>query len=172
MIQDFDGHRPQIHPTAWVHPTAVLIGEVVLHERVTVWPTVVLRGDMGLVEIGEDSNVQDGTIAHDTADFSETRVGRRCTIGHRVVLHGCHIEDDCLIGMGSVVLDNVTIGHHSLIAAGSLLTPGTVIPPHSLVMGSPGKVRREVGERELGMIEDGWRSYARKLAKWKAGAGG
>lgn len=167
MIESFDGHTPEIHETAWVHPGAYLIGEVIVGPRVTIWPTVVLRGDMGVVAIGADSNIQDGTICHDTDDLSETRVGERVTVGHRVVLHGCQIEDDCLIGMGAVVMDNVVVGAGSLIGAGTLLPPGKVIPPGSLVMGSPGRVIRPVGEKERKMIAHGWKSYAKKLAIWK-----
>lgn len=172
MVESFDGHRPQVHPEAWVHPSAVLIGQVVVSARASVWPLAVLRGDMGLIAIGEDTNVQDGTVCHDTADLSETRVGARCTIGHRVVLHGCVIEDDCLIGMGSVVMDNARVGAGSLVAAGALLPPGLIVPPGSFVLGAPARVVRPAGPKERAMIENGWRSYARKVERWKAGAGG
>lgn len=169
MIEMFDGHRPRVHPDAWVHASAVLIGQVTVAARASIWPTVVLRGDMGLIAIGEDTNVQDGTVCHDTADHSETRVGARCTIGHRVVLHGCVIEDDVLVGMGSIVLDNARVGAGSLVAAGSLITPGLVVPPGSFVRGAPAVVVRPVGPREQAMIANGWRSYAQKVERWKAG---
>lgn len=172
VIQRYEDHVPSVHPDAWVHETAVLIGQVELAARSSVWPTSVLRGDMGLVRIGEDTNIQDGTVCHDTTNWSETLVGARCTVGHRVVLHGCIIEDDVLVGMGSIVMDNVRIGAGSLIGAGTLLTPGKEIPPGSVVLGWPGKVVRQVGEKERAMIDDGWRSYARKLATWKAGRAG
>lgn len=172
MIQRYEDHVPVVDPTAWVHESAVLIGQVELAARVSIWPTAVLRGDMGLVRIGEDTNIQDGTICHDTTDISETLVGARCTVGHRVVLHGCVIEDDVLVGMGSIVMDNVRVGSGSLIAAGTLLPPGKVIPPGSLVMGSPGRVVRPVGPRERAMVENGWRSYARKLSAWQSGKAG
>jgi len=172
MLQSYEGFQPVVHSTAWVHDMAVLIGEVEVGARASVWPCCVLRGDMGPVRIGEDTNIQDGTICHDTTDLSETVVGARVTVGHRVVLHGCQIEDDCLIGMGSVVMDNVRIGAGSLVAAGSLLIPGRVIPPGSVVMGSPGRVVRRVGETERAMIANGWRSYAKKMAVWKAGRAG
>jgi carbonic anhydrase/acetyltransferase-like protein (isoleucine patch superfamily) len=164
--QPFDGHNPSVEPTAWVHEAAILIGEVEVRARASIWPTAVLRGDMGVVRIGEDTNIQDGTICHNTSGISETHVGARCTVGHRVVLHGCVVEDDCLIGMGAILMDNVRIGAGSLVAAGTLIPPNKVIPPGSLVMGSPGRVLRSVGQRERQMIDNGWRSYAKKLAIW------
>ena len=172
MIERYEQHVPKVDPTAWVHPSAVLIGEVELGPRVGVWPGCVLRGDMGLIRVGADSNVQDGTICHDTGDISETLVGERCTIGHRVVLHGCIVEDEVLVGMGSVVLDNARIGTGSLVAAGTLLTPNVVIPPNSVVMGSPGRVVRSVGPRERAMIDNAWKTYVKKLESWKAGRSG
>jgi carbonic anhydrase/acetyltransferase-like protein (isoleucine patch superfamily) len=164
MIEGFDGRTPVIDPGAWVHPSAVVIGEVVLHRGVSVWPTAVLRGDMGLIELGEDTNLQDGAICHDTTDRSITRVGRRVTIGHRAILHGCIVGDDCLIGMGAIVMDNVEVGDGSLVAAGTLLPPGKKIPPGSFVRGSPGRVERPVNDRDREMIDFGWKSYREKLA--------
>lgn len=133
-------HFPTIHPEAWVDRSAVVIGEVELRRQVSIWPTCVLRGDQGLIFIDEESNIQDGTIIHSTGGLSTTHVGKRCTIGHRVLLHGCTIEDDCLIGMGAIILDNVTIGSGSIVGAGALVTANTVIPPNSMVLGMPAKV--------------------------------
>ena len=172
MIERYKDHVPVVHPEAWVHETAVLIGQVELAAGASVWPTAVLRGDMGRVVIGENTNIQDGTVCHDTTDISETFVGARCTVGHRVILHGCIVEDDVLVGMGSILMDNVRVGEGSLIGAGTLLTPGKVIPPGSVVMGWPGRVVRPVGEMERKMIAGGWRSYAAKLAAWKSGLAG
>jgi gamma-carbonic anhydrase len=169
VIEAFDGKAPVVHPRAWVHPSAVVIGEVVLAEGVSVWPTSVLRGDMGPIRIGRDSNIQDGSVCHDTTDWSETMVGERVTVGHRVVLHGCTIGDDCLVGMGSVVLDRAVIGAGSFVAAGSLVTPGTIVPPGSFLRGSPAKVVREVSDRDREMIATGWRTYREKLALWLRG---
>jgi carbonic anhydrase/acetyltransferase-like protein (isoleucine patch superfamily) len=169
MIEPFDGEAPVIHPDAWVHPSAVVIGQVVLRRGASVWPTAVLRGDMGLVEIGEDTNVQDGAVCHDTTDRSVTRVGDRVTIGHRAILHGCVIGDDCLIGMGAIVMDNVEVGAGSLVAAGTLLPPGKKIPPGSFVRGSPGRVERPVTARDREMIDFGWKSYRDKLAIHRRG---
>ena len=169
MLEPYNGMQPRLHPGSWAHQSAVLIGEVVLAPGASVWPTAVLRGDMGPIRIGVDSNIQDGTVCHDTTDRSETVVGARCTVGHRVVLHGCVVHDDCLIGMGAVVMDNVIVGAGSFVAAGSLIPPGKMIPPGSFVLGSPGRVLRPVGDKEREMIEFGWRSYAAKLAFWLGG---
>lgn len=168
MIQPFGGYTPRLEPGSWAHESAVLIGDVHLATGASVWPTSVLRGDMGPVRIGRDSNVQDGTICHDTTDRSETVVGERVTIGHRVVLHGCRIEDECLIGMGAIVMDNVVVGRGSFVAAGALVPPGRIIAPGSFVVGLPAKVVRPVGPSEVEMIDQGWRSYAAKLEGWLA----
>lgn len=166
MIQPFEGHTPVLEPGSWAHESAVLIGDVCLAPGASVWPTSVLRGDMGPVRVGRHSNIQDGTICHDTTDLSETIVGERVTVGHRVILHGCRIEDECLIGMGAIVMDNVVVGRGSFVAAGALVPPGRVIPPGSFVLGFPGRVLRQVGPAEREMIDHGWRSYAAKLEKW------
>jgi carbonic anhydrase/acetyltransferase-like protein (isoleucine patch superfamily) len=166
MVQEFDGFTPILRPGAWAHDSAVLIGEVVLEPGVSVWPGAVLRGDMGPIRIGRDSNLQDGTICHDTTDQSRTLVGERVTVGHRVVLHGCTVGDDCLVGMGSILMDNVEIGAGSFVAAGTLLPPGRVVPPGSFVLGSPGRVVRGVSEREVEQIRHGWMSYREKLHRW------
>lgn len=168
MLQEFGGHRPRLHPTAWAHEGAWLIGDVELGEEATVWPGAVLRGDMGPIRIGARSNVQDGAICHDTTGRSETLVGERVTIGHRAVLHGCVVEDECLVGMGAIVLDNARIGRGSLIGAGAVVPPGRIVPPGSLVLGTPGRVVRPVGEAERAMIEEGWRTYAEMAHRWRA----
>lgn len=139
---------PKIHPTAFVHPSAVLIEDVTLAEEVSVWPTAVLRGDMGFIHVGARSNFQDGAVAHATLGTSNTTIGDECTIGHRAVLHGCSIGNHCLVGMGSIVLDNADIGEWSFIAAGSLITPGKKYEPGSFLMGSPARRIRAVKDSE------------------------
>ncbi len=166
MIEAFDGRVPVIEEGAWVHPSAVVIGDVHLAAGSSVWPTAVLRGDMGPVRVGRDSNLQDGVICHDTTDLSETLVGERVTVGHGAILHGCRIEDDCLIGMGAIVMDNVRVGTGSFVAAGALVPPGREIPPRSFVLGAPARVLRPAGPAEEEAIALGWRSYARKLGAW------
>jgi carbonic anhydrase/acetyltransferase-like protein (isoleucine patch superfamily) len=166
MVEEYGGSVPRLGTGAWAHSTAVLIGDVVIGPRASVWPVAVLRGDMGPIRIGADSNVQDGTICHDTTDRSETVVGDRVTIGHRAILHGCRIGDDCLIGMGSIVMDNVVIGAGSFVAAGTLLTPGKVFPPGSFVLGSPGRVLRPVNDKEREAIAYSWEHYRGRAASW------
>jgi len=168
MLQAVGTLRPTLAEGAWVHEGAWVMGDVRLGRNASVWPTAVLRGDMGPILIGDDSNVQDGSVLHDTTDVSVTQLGDRVTIGHKVILHGCQVEDDCLIGMGAIVMDNARIGRGSLVAAGSLVPPNKIIPPGSLVMGSPGRVVRPVGPKEVEMIAFAWRSYRDKLSLWRA----
>ncbi|MCC7109405.1 MAG: gamma carbonic anhydrase family protein [Deltaproteobacteria bacterium] len=159
-VHAIDGFTPTLHPEAFVHPDTTLIGHVTVGARSSVWPGVVLRGDMrSRIVIGDESSIQDGTVAHLTEDLSETVVGHRCTVGHRVILHGCIVEDECLIGMGAILLDNARIGTGSLVGAGALVTGGTIVPPGSLVVGSPAKVLRPVGDKERKLIDKGWRNY-------------
>jgi carbonic anhydrase/acetyltransferase-like protein (isoleucine patch superfamily) len=162
-----------VDPTAWIHPSAVLMGDVTLSARVSVWPTVVLRGDQGEIVVGEDSNLQDGTIAHATGGFSTVRVGARVTVGHRVILHGCQVGDDVLVGMGSILLDNCVIEPWCLIAAGALVPVGARIPSGSVVMGNPGRVVRQFTDRDRAMIEGGVAAYRMLAERWAAeGVGG
>lgn len=158
--EPFQSWSPVIHPAAWVHPSAQVLGEVLLDEGVSVWPTTVLRGDCGAIRVGARSNVQDGTVAHATRGVSSTSVGVECTIGHRVILHGCTVGSHCLIGMGSTLLDTCEVGDFSFVAAGALLTPGKKFEPRSFIMGSPAKRVREVSAKELEMIDHAWRVYA------------
>lgn len=167
MLQTFNGHTPEVHDTAWVHDGAWVIGEVRLGEQVSIWPTAVLRGDMGPIVVGDQSNIQDGTVCHNTGGWSETHIGKRVTVGHKVILHGCRVEDDCLIGMGAIVMDTVVVGAGSVVGAGALITAGKIIPPNSLVLGSPAKVVREVTQRERQMITLGWQEYVTKMAMWQ-----
>jgi len=140
--------KPQIDPTAYVAEQAVVIGDVRLAARTSVWPTAVLRGDINFIEIGEGSNVQDGSIVH-LADDLPVRVGKLVTIGHRAILHACTVEDECLIGMGATILDGAVIGKGSMVGAHALVTKGAHIPPGSLVMGMPAKVVRALRPEEI-----------------------
>ncbi|MBM3767066.1 MAG: gamma carbonic anhydrase family protein [Acidobacteria bacterium] len=148
MIRPFKGTTPKIAPSAWIDPTSVVIGDVTIGERSSVWPNAVLRGDVNKITIGEESNVQDGSVLHVEHALFELNIGNRVTVGHSVVLHGCVVEDDCLIGIGAIVLNGARIGAGSVIAAGALVPEGMQIPPGSLAMGVPAKVRREVSEEE------------------------
>jgi carbonic anhydrase/acetyltransferase-like protein (isoleucine patch superfamily) len=171
MIHDFDGKSPQIHADAFVHPDATVLGDATVHAGASIWPGTVLRADMGKIVIGADSSIQDGTIVHLTEGWSETHVGERVTVGHRVILHGCIVEDDCLIGMGSILLDTCRIGKGSLVAAGSLVPAGMEVPPGSFVRGSPAKVVGPVRDKDTAMIEGGWRAYADVSKRYKAQLG-
>jgi carbonic anhydrase/acetyltransferase-like protein (isoleucine patch superfamily) len=149
---------PNIHPTAYVHPAAVVIGDVTLGARVSVWPTAVIRGDTDRIIIGPDTNVQDGTIVH--VDHGvPTTIGARVGIGHRVIVHGATIEDDVLIAMGAVLLNNVHVATGSIVGAGAVCTEGLRIPPNSLVLGVPGRIVRQTTDAERERIRATVESY-------------
>ena len=134
---------PTIHPTAFIHPRAVVLGDVTLGAHASVWPTAVLRGDSDRIVVGAETNVQDGSVLH--ADHGlPALVGARVAIGHRAIVHGAVVEDGCLIGMGSVVLNGARVGAGSIIGAGAVVTEGMQIPPGSLVLGVPARVVRHV----------------------------
>jgi len=136
---------PQLAPSAWVAPNATVIGDVRLAENVSIWWNAVLRGDTDTLTIGANTNIQDGSVLHADKGIPLT-LGRDITVGHMVMLHGCTIGDGCLIGIKSVVLNGAVIGKHCLIGANTLVPEGKVIPDRSLVMGSPGKVVREISD--------------------------
>ena len=159
MISSFNSIRPNIHSTAFIAEDAIVIGDVEIAEDASVWFGSIIRGDVNSIRIGARTNIQDGTIIHVSSKTHSTTLEDEITVGHRVTLHGCHVESGCLIGIGSILLDGVRIGHNSLIAAGSLLTPGTIIPPNSLVMGSPAKVKRALTDEELAYLDKSWRNY-------------
>lgn len=162
--------RVETHPQSWIAPGATLIGKVRLDAGANVWFGAVLRGDNELIHIGENSNVQDGTVMHTDMGYPMT-IGKNVTIGHNVMMHGCTVGDCSLIGINSVILNGAKIGKHCLIGANSLIPEGKVIPDGSLVMGSPGKVVRELTEAQKQMLEasaahyvENARRYARDLA--------
>lgn len=144
---------PRVHPTAYIDESAQVIGDVEIGEESSVWMAVVIRGDVHRIRIGRRSNIQDGTIVHVMKDAHAAIIGDNVTIGHAAVIHGCTIEDRCLIGMGAIVLNGARIGTGSIVAAGALVTEGTEIPPGSLVMGSPGKVKRTLGDEAVAEIQ-------------------
>lgn len=141
-----------IHPTAYVHEHAVIIGDVTLGARVSVWPTAVLRGDGDKITIGDDSNVQDGTVIH-VDEGLPTTIGNRVAIGHRAIVHGATVEDDCLIGMGAILLNGVHVGTGSLVGAGAVCREHMNIPPNSLVLGVPARVLRPTTDAERERIK-------------------
>ncbi|MBX9927865.1 MAG: gamma carbonic anhydrase family protein [Gemmatimonadaceae bacterium] len=145
-------------PSAFIHPSAVVIGDVHIGERASVWPTAVLRGDTDRITLGDESNVQDGAVIHVDAGVPCT-IGKRVTIGHRAVVHGAIIEDGALIGIGAIVLNGARVGAGSLIAAGAVVAEGMEIPPHSLVMGVPAKVRGPLTDAQRERVARGWENY-------------
>lgn len=160
--------EPHIDATAYVAPSAVVIGSVRLEPNSSVWFTAVLRGDNDWIEIGADSNVQDAVVIHTDEGFP-TRIGQRVTIGHRALLHSCTVGDDSLIGNGAMVLDRAVIGRHCVIAAGALVPPDAVIPDGSLVMGLPGKVVRATTEADISRLRRTAERYVEKARVFDAG---
>jgi carbonic anhydrase/acetyltransferase-like protein (isoleucine patch superfamily) len=157
--------RVQTDPDSWVAPNAVLIGKVKLEAGASVWFNAVLRGDNELIHIGENSNVQDGTVIH-TDMGSPLEVGKGVTIGHNAMLHGCTVGDYSLIGINSVILNGAKIGKYCIIGANSLIGEGKVIPDGSLVMGSPGKVVRELTEIQKKMLEASAAHYVQNARRY------
>ena len=144
-LYTFKKSVPRISPEAYIAPTAVIVGDVSIAAKASVWFNCVARGDVNAISIDEESNIQDLTMLHADQEAALT-IGKRVTVGHSCVVHGCTIEDDCLIGMGAVVMNGAVIGRGSIVAAGAVVTEKTEIPPLSLVTGTPGKVKRTFGE--------------------------
>lgn len=167
MIIEFEGKTPQLAPTVWVAEGAKVIGDVVMGEESTVWFNTVIRGDIYPIRIGRRTNIQDLCMIHVTGGRAATTLGDEITVGHHVVLHGCTIGDRCLIGMGSVILDGAEIGSNCLVAAQSLVPPGFKCGPNKVIMGTPAKVVREVGEKELAMIEEGQNHYVEYARRFR-----
>jgi carbonic anhydrase/acetyltransferase-like protein (isoleucine patch superfamily) len=159
MLRPYKGITPRVHPTAYVD----IIGDVEIGEASSIWMNAVLRGDVNSIRIGARSNVQDGTVVHVMNATHPTAIGDDVTIGHGAIVHGCTVRDRILIGMGAILLNGVIVGADSIVAAGTLLTEGTEIPPRSLVMGSPGKVRRQLSDEDLASI----RTYAERYVEYR-----
>ncbi len=162
MIRSYRGRMPQIAASAYIDPAAVVIGDVTIGEHSSVWPCVVIRGDVNWVRIGARTNVQDGAVLHVMKDEYPLGLGDSVTIGHGAVLHGCTIESRVLVGMGAIILNNASIGAGSIIAAGTLVPEGTVVPPGSLFMGHPGKFRRALTAEDQASID----SYAARYVEY------
>ncbi len=161
MIRPYRGIYPRIAQTAYVDQASTVIGDVTMGERSSVWPSAVLRGDVNKIVIGDETNIQDGSVLHGELDRYPVILGNRVTVGHMVCLHGCVVEDDVLVGIGAVVLNGAKIGRGSVIAAGSLVPEGMEIPPESMVMGVPAKVRRQVTEEEKARFKENAQRYIR-----------
>lgn len=152
MIKDLKDKKTNIHEEAFVAETADVLGDVTIGEGSSMWYGAVARGDMSHVKIGKYTNIQDNATVHVDTDLP-CEIGDYTTVGHNAVVHGCKVGNNCLIGMGAIILNGAIIGDNSIIGAGSLITEGTLIPPNSLVMGSPGKVRREVSKEEIETVK-------------------
>jgi len=162
MIQKVDGKLPDRHKKAYIHPSAMVIGEVKLGEYSSVWPCAVLRGDMAEIIIGDRTNIQDGCVLH-TTDLKLV-IGNSVTVGHNAVLHSCDIADNALIGMGAIVLDAARIGENCIIGAGAVIPGGTVIPPGCVVVGNPYRIIRQATEEDIAYIKQAAEDYV-ALAK-------
>lgn len=158
----------RIDSTAYIHPLAVVCGDVTLGAHVSIWPTAVVRGDTAAILIGAESNVQDGTVIHVDHGVPAT-IGSRVAIGHRAIVHGATIEDDCLIAMGVILLNRVTVGRGSIVGAGAVCREGMIIPPESLVLGVPGRVVRSTTAEERDRISRTVRSYLELQERHRGG---
>jgi carbonic anhydrase/acetyltransferase-like protein (isoleucine patch superfamily) len=159
FTRSFAGKSPVIGPDTFVAETAVLVGDVRVGSRSSLWYGTVLRGDVYHIRVGDETSIQDNTVIHVTSGRHATTVGSRVTVGHSVVLHGCTIEDDCIIGMGAVVMDRSHIGQFCVVGAGALVTPDTVIEEGQLVLGSPARAKRALTEEERSWIQTSAQHY-------------
>jgi len=158
-----DGWEPIIHPDAFVHPDAILIGKVIVGAHSSVWPGAVIRADDNTIRIGERSSVQDGAVLHCTAEFTTT-VGDDCTIGHNTHLEGCTLEDASLAGSGSIVLHGTVVSSGALVGANALVPGGKVIPPNAMALGVPAKIRQDANSVELNLLNAA--NYVERAARY------
>jgi carbonic anhydrase/acetyltransferase-like protein (isoleucine patch superfamily) len=160
MLESVRGKSPVIGSQTFIHPTATVVGDVRVGDRCSLWPNVVVRGDVNSIEIGDDSNLQDATIIHATYGASHgTRIGSKVSVGHAAILHGCTIDGPSLIGMGSIIMDDAVIPRHSLVAAGSLVTESSKFEEGHLILGRPAKAVRKLKPSEIEQIEQSCRNY-------------
>jgi carbonic anhydrase/acetyltransferase-like protein (isoleucine patch superfamily) len=159
MIYKYKGESPEIHESCFIAPSADIIGSVSIGESSSVWFGAVIRGDGNYIKIGKGSNIQDNSTLHINSSGSPTIIGDNVTVGHGVILHGCQIEDNCLIGMGATILDGAIIGENTLIAAGSIVTGGKKIPSGVLCLGVPAKVVHKLTEEEIQEIREASKHY-------------
>ena len=160
--------RPQLAESVWIAPNATVIGDVRLAENVSIWWNAVLRGDNDPITVGANSNIQDGSVLHTDIGVPMS-IGANVTVGHMVMLHGCTIGDGCLIGIGAIVLNNATIGRECLIGANALIPEGKMIPDRSLVVGSPGRVVRQLTDADIAGIRAGNHHYLEHIQHYRDG---
>ncbi len=159
MIRPFRKITPTIAAHCFIADTADVIGNVTIGEHSSVWFQTVIRGDVDKITIGHHTNIQDLCMVHVTGGLAMTNIGNYVTIGHSAVIHGCTIEDRCLIGMGAKVLDRAVIGTESIIAAGAVVPPGMIVPPRSMVVGVPGKIKKTLAPEEVEQLDHFWQAY-------------
>ena len=167
-IYALEDREPVIHDTAWIAPSADVIGEAVLGEQVSLWFGAVIRADNGPVHVGARTNIQDGAVLHSDPG-SPLTIGTDCTVGHRAILHGCTVGDGCLIGMGATVLNDAVIGAGSLVGAGALVTEGKVFPPRSLIVGAPARAVRTLEPDQSERLHGSAAGYAERAGRYAAG---
>src|SRR5438552_8802651 len=153
MLRPHRGRMPRVHESAYIDDSAQVIGDVEIGEESSVWMAVVIRGDVHRIRIGRRSNVQDGTVVHVMNRTHPTTIGDNVTVVHAALLHGCTVEDRCLIGMGAILMNGAQIGADSIVAAGTLVVEEMKVPPRSLVIGSPGKIKRQLTDAEVATIQ-------------------
>lgn len=172
MLRAYRGVTPKVASSAYIDPSAQVIGDVTVGKCSSIWPNVTARGDVNSIRIGDDTNIQDNSVLHCDAGLFPLEIGHRVTVGHLAMLHGCTIEDDCLIGIGATVLNGARIGHGSVIAAGAVVPEGTQVPPESMVMGVPAKVKRPLTVEERVRFRQNALHYVEAARIYKEEAGG
>ncbi len=165
----YDGKTPRLGPSVFLADGSVVTGDVEIGEDSSLWFGTVVRGDVNRVRIGARTNLQDLTVVHVTAGTHPTLVGDDVTVGHRAVLHGCTVNDRCLIGIGAIVMDGAVVGPDAMVGAGALVPPGMVVPPGKLVVGSPARVKRDLPPEELAALRASAARYVGYAAKYRGG---
>ncbi|HBR03801.1 MAG TPA: gamma carbonic anhydrase family protein [Ruminiclostridium sp.] len=166
MIRSFKDQTPKIHEKAYIAESAQIIGDVVLEKNVSIWDNAVLRGDLGKIIVGENSNIQDVSSVHNTEGIPVI-IGKNVTVGHRAILHSCTIGDNTLVGMGAIILDNAAIGKNCIIGAGAVVTGNTVVPDGSMVLGIPAKVVKSLSEAQIESSIKNAEEYVQLAASYK-----
>lgn len=167
MIYEFNGKIPEIDESAFIAPSAEIIGDVKIGKSTSIWFQTLVRGDVNYIRIGDNCNIQDQTLIHVSKDLYPTIIGNNVSIGHKVTLHACTLKDNSFVGIGATVMDDVEIGEYSFVAAGSLVTPGKKFPSGVLIMGRPAKIVRDVTDKDREMIDRTARNYSKYKDNYK-----
>jgi len=171
ILRAYGEHQPRLGEGVFAAESAAIIGDVIIGAETSIWYGTVLRGDVYPIRIGAQCSIQDNSVVHVTGGKHGTVVGDRVTVGHRALLHGCTVGDECLIGMGAIVMDAAEVGSHCIVGAGSLVSPGTVIPPGHLALGAPARVVRPLRSGEIDYIRESARHYVDLAASYIASEG-